>query len=133
MRSSRAEGRGKLSRKLANQGAPATPRRSEPILGELATQSSPASRPLPITSGIYWLGGPGDLPVRRSGAPSVLSQGPAPQRVFNQAVRQTVENGHRTFIELAPNPVVLISRRLVTFSASCTTAELVETLRRKED
>ena len=52
---------------------------------------------------------------------------------FAQAVAKTVEVGHRTFIELSPNPAVLISVAGTTFGAGIQNAELIETLRRKED
>ena len=52
---------------------------------------------------------------------------------FSQAISKSVENGHRTFLELSPNPAVLISVAAVTFSAGLHDAELIETLRRKED
>ncbi len=52
---------------------------------------------------------------------------------FSQAVSKSVENGHTTFMELSPNPAVLISVAAVTFAAGIHDAELIETLRRKED
>jgi polyketide synthase 13 len=52
---------------------------------------------------------------------------------FSQAISKSVENGHRTFLELSPNPAVLISVAAVTFSSGVHDAELIETLRRKED
>ena len=129
----RAEAEGKLGRKLATKGASHTSQ-VEPILGELAYELT-GIEPLPITSGIY--SSVDRETYYRPGTPvhtvEYFLKGLRHSVWFSQAVAKTVENGHRTFIELAPNPAVLISVAAVTFSAGLHDAELVETLRRKED
>nr|MDT0527081.1 hypothetical protein [Streptomyces sp. DSM 41633] len=44
-----------------------------------------------------------------------------------------VDNGHTTFLELAPNPVALMQVGLTTASAGLHDAQLVATLARKQD
>ncbi|MEO9329222.1 polyketide synthase Pks13 [Gordonia aurantiaca] len=130
----RAESEGKLGRKLATKGASHTSQ-MDPILGELAYELT-GIEPLRPTVGFY---SSVDREVfYRAGHEPVHTidyflKGLRHSVWFSQAIQKAVENGHRTFIELSPNPAVLISVAAVTFSAGVHDAELIETLRRKED
>ncbi|WLP92737.1 polyketide synthase Pks13 [Gordonia sp. NB41Y] len=130
----RAEAEGKLGRKLQTKGASHTSQ-VEPILGELAYELT-GIEPLPLDFGIY-SSVDREAYYRPHAAPvhtvEYFLKGLRHSVWFSQAVAKTVENGHRTFIELSPNPAVLISVAAVTFTAGLHDAELVETLKRKED
>ncbi|TSE00845.1 acyltransferase domain-containing protein [Skermania sp. ID1734] len=52
---------------------------------------------------------------------------------FTNAVKLAVEAGHTTFLELAPNPVALMQVAATTFAAGLHNAQLIPTLKRKED
>ncbi|MDL9937651.1 polyketide synthase Pks13 [Gordonia sp. ABSL1-1] len=130
----RAEQEGKLGRKLQTKGASHTSQ-MDPILGELAYELT-GIEPLRPTVGFYssvdreTFYRPGHAPVHTI---DYFLKGLRHSVWFSQAIAKSVENGHRTFIELSPNPAVLISVAAVTFSAGLHDAELIETLRRKED
>ncbi|MET4166365.1 MULTISPECIES: polyketide synthase Pks13 [Gordonia] len=130
----RAESEGKLGRKLATKGASHTSQ-MDPLLGELAYELT-GIEPLRPTTGFY---SSVDREVfYRAGHEPVhtidyFTKGLRHSVWFSQAIAKSVENGHRTFLELSPNPAVLISVAAVTFSAGLHDAELIETLRRKED
>ncbi|WP_188543899.1 polyketide synthase Pks13 [Rhodococcoides trifolii] len=51
---------------------------------------------------------------------------------FTQAVRNAVDSGYTTFIELSPNPVALMSIAATAWAAGVPDATLVPTLKRKE-
>jgi len=130
----RAEAEGKLGRKLLTKGASHT-EQVEPILGELAYEIA-GIHPLPLDYGIYSsidceeFYRPGGKPIHEV---EYFLKGLRHSVWFAQAVAKTVEAGHRTFLELSPNPAVLISVAGTTFGAGVHNAELIETLRRKED
>ncbi len=130
----RAEAEGKLGRKLQTKGASHTSQ-VDPLLGELAYELT-GIEPQKLDYGIY---SSIDREVfyrpRHELVHTIeyFTKGLRHSVWFSQAVTKTVENGHRTFLELAPNPAVLISVAAVTFSAGLHDAELIETLRRKED
>ncbi|WP_374693853.1 polyketide synthase Pks13 [Gordonia rubripertincta] len=130
----RAESEGKLGRKLATKGASHTSQ-TDPLLGELAYELT-GIEPLSPKIGFYSsvdreaFYRPGHAPVH---AVEYWTKGLRHSVWFSQAVSKSVENGHTTFLELSPNPAVLISVAAVTFSAGIHDAELIETLRRKED
>jgi len=48
-------------------------------------------------------------------------------------VRNAVDNGYTTFLELAPNPVALMQIGLTTAAAGLPDAQLIPTLARKQD
>ena len=48
-------------------------------------------------------------------------------------IRNAVDNGHTTFLELAPNPVALMQVGLTTAAAGLHDAQLIGTLARKQD
>ena len=52
---------------------------------------------------------------------------------FTHGIRNAVDNGHTTFLELAPNPVALMQVGLTTVSAGLHDAQLIPTLARKQD
>ncbi|MBD0863031.1 acyltransferase domain-containing protein [Gordonia sp. zg691] len=130
----RAEAEGKLGRKLATKGASHTSQ-MDPLLGELAYELTGITPQRP-TTGFYSsvdrevFYRPGHEPVHNI---DYFTKGLRHSVWFSQAIAKSVENGHRTFLELSPNPAVLISVAAVTFSAGLHDAELIETLRRKED
>ncbi|MFC0316216.1 polyketide synthase Pks13 [Gordonia phosphorivorans] len=130
----RAEAEGKLGRKLATKGASHTSQ-MDPILGELAYELTGIAA-LPPTTGFYSsvdrevFYRPGSEPVHTI---EYFTKGLRHSVWFAQAIEKAVANGHRTFIELAPNPAVLISVAAAAFGAGIHNAELIETLRRKED
>lgn len=107
----------------------------DPLLGELAYELT-GIEPLRPTVGFYssvdreTFYRPGHEPVHTI---DYFLKGLRHSVWFSQAIAKSVENGHRTFLELSPNPAVLISVAAVTFSAGLQNAELIETLRRKED
>jgi polyketide synthase 13 len=130
----RAEEEGKLGRKLQTKGASHTSQ-MDPLLGELAYELT-GIEPQRPTIGFYssvdreTFYRPGHDPVHTI---DYFTKGLRHSVWFSQAIAKSVENGHRTFLELSPNPAVLISVAAVTFSAGLHDAELIETLRRKED
>ncbi|MBT0567576.1 polyketide synthase Pks13 [Williamsia sp. CHRR-6] len=130
----RAEAEGKLGRKLATKGASHTSQ-MDPLLGELAYELT-GIEPLSPKVGFYssidreTFYRPGGEPVHTI---DYFTKGLRHSVWFSQAIAKAVENGHRTFIELSPNPAVLISVAAVAFGAGLHDAELIETLRRKED
>ncbi|GAB90550.1 polyketide synthase Pks13 [Gordonia rhizosphera] len=130
----RAEAEGKLGRKLQTKGASHTSQ-VDPLLGELAYELT-GIEPQKLDYGIY-SSIDREVFYRSKHEPihtiEYFTKGLRHSVWFSQAVTKTVENGHRTFLELAPNPAVLISVAAVTFSAGLHDAELIETLRRKED
>ncbi|MCB0925362.1 MAG: polyketide synthase, partial [Mycobacterium sp.] len=52
---------------------------------------------------------------------------------FTQGIRNAVDNGHTTFLELAPNPVALMQAGLTTAAAGLHDGQLIATLARKQD
>ena len=52
---------------------------------------------------------------------------------FTHGVRNAVDSGHTTFLELAPNPVALMQVGLTTAAAGLHDAQLIPTLARKQD
>ncbi|MFT4199744.1 polyketide synthase Pks13 [Gordonia sp. (in: high G+C Gram-positive bacteria)] len=130
----RAEEEGKLGRKLQTKGASHTSQ-MEPILGELAYEIT-GIVPEKLKVGLYssvdreQFYRAGHEPIHTV---EYFLKGLRHSVWFSQAIAKSVEAGHKTFVELSPNPAVLISVAAVTFDAGLHDAELVETLRRKED
>ncbi|MBJ7341561.1 thioesterase domain-containing protein, partial [Mycolicibacterium sp.] len=52
---------------------------------------------------------------------------------FTHGIRNAVDNGHTTFLELAPNPVALMQVGLTTAAAGLHDGQLIPTLARKQD
>ncbi|AUH67369.1 polyketide synthase Pks13 [Gordonia sp. PS3] len=130
----RAEAEGKLGRKLQTKGASHTSQ-MDPLLGELSYEIT-GIEPQPLKYGVY--SSVDRETFYRPGTPDVFTidyylKGLRHSVWFAQAIAKSVEAGHRTFVELSPNPAVLISVAATTFGAGVHDAELIETLRRKED
>ncbi|MCF8609228.1 polyketide synthase Pks13 [Gordonia sp. HY285] len=130
----RAESEGKLGRKLQTKGASHTSQ-MDPLLGELSYEIT-GIEPQRLAVGIY--SSVDREAFYRSGHEPIHTidyflKGLRHSVWFAQAIAKSVEAGHRTFVELSPNPAVLISVAATTFGAGVHDAELVETLRRKED
>lgn len=130
----RAEREGKLGRKLQTKGASHTSQ-MDPLLGELAYELTgiEALRPSvgfysSVDREVFYR--PGAEPVHTI---EYFTKGLRYSVWFAQAIAKAVENGHRTFVELSPNPAVLISVAAAAFGSGIHNAELIETLRRKED
>ncbi|GAA2061157.1 polyketide synthase Pks13 [Williamsia deligens] len=130
----RAESEGKLGRKLQTKGASHTAQ-MDPLLGELAYELTGIA---PLSPRVGFYSSVDRETFYRHGSEPVhtidyFTKGLRHSVWFSQAIAKSVENGHRTFLELSPNPAVLISVAAVTFDAGLHDAELIETLRRKED
>ncbi|MGB3602342.1 MAG: polyketide synthase Pks13 [Gordonia sp. (in: high G+C Gram-positive bacteria)] len=130
----RAEADGKLGRKLQTKGASHTSQ-MDPLLGELSYEIT-GIEPQKLKYGVY--SSVDRETYYRPGTPDVFTidyylKGLRHSVWFAQAIAKSVEAGHRTFVELSPNPAVLISVAATTFGAGVHNAELIETLRRKED
>jgi polyketide synthase 13 len=129
----RCEKEGKFARKFATKGASHTTQ-MDPLLGELAAElQGIAAQPLKIGyfstvhEGNYIRPGEviHDVDYWRKGLRHSV--------YFTQGIRNAVDNGHTTFLELAPNPVALMQAGLTTASAGLHEGQLIATLARKED
>jgi polyketide synthase 13 len=130
----RAEKEGKFARKFATKGASHTTQ-MDPLLGELAAELQ-GIEPLKPKIGIYSTVHEGSY-IRPGGEPihdvDYWKKGLRHSVYFTQGVRNAVDNGHTTFLELAPNPVALMQVGLTTAAAGLPDAQLIHTLARKED
>ena len=113
----RCEKEGKFARKFQTKGASHT-QQMDPLLGELAAElQGIGARPLKIGyfSTVHEGGyiRPGetihDVDYWRKGLRHSV--------YFTHGIRNAVDNGHTTFLELAPNPVALMQVGLTTASA----------------
>ncbi|MBB5913648.1 polyketide synthase 13 [Nocardia transvalensis] len=130
----RAESEGKFARVLQTRGAGHTSQ-MDPLLGELAAELA-GIEPTKLTVDLY-------STVHKS---AVYRAGSAPVHdvdywvtnmrhpvYFTNAVRQAVDGGITTYLELAPNSVALMQVLGTTFAAGVHNAALIPTLKRKED
>ncbi|WP_332519551.1 polyketide synthase Pks13 [Speluncibacter jeojiensis] len=130
----RAEGEGKLARILQTKGASHTAQ-VDPILGELAAELAGIDVQ-PLTVGLYssvdkeTFYRAGHAPIHQV---EYWTKGMRHSVYFNNAVRMAVDAGHTTFVELAPNPAVLMSVAMTAYDAGLLDAQLIHTLKRKED
>ncbi|MDD4866061.1 MAG: polyketide synthase Pks13 [Mycobacterium sp.] len=130
----RAESEGKFARKFQTKGASHTTQ-MDPLLGELAAelQGIKALRP---TVGIYSTVHEGSY-VKPGSDPihdvEYWKKGLRHSVYFTQGVRNAIDSGHTTFLELAPNPVALMQVGLTTAAAGLHDAQLIATLARKQD
>ena len=129
----RCEQEGRFARKFATKGASHTTQ-MDPLLGELAAELVGIdARPLEIGyfSTVHEGGyiRPGevihDVDYWRKGLRHSV--------YFTQGIRNAVDNGHTTFVELAPNPVALMQVGLTTAMAGLHDGQLIATLARKQD
>jgi polyketide synthase 13 len=130
----RAEKEGKFARKFQTKGASHT-QQMDPLLGELAAELQ-GIEPRPLTTGYFSTVHEGGY-IRPGGEPihdvDYWKKGLRHSVYFTQGIRNAVDNGHTTFLELAPNPVALMQVGLTTASAGLHDAQLIPTLARKQD
>lgn len=130
----RAESEGKFARKFQTKGASHT-QQMDPLLGELAAELQ-GIKPLRPTCGIYSTVHegryikPGSDPIHDV---DYWKKGLRHSVYFTHGIRNAVDSGHTTFLELAPNPVALMQVGLTTASAGLHDAQLIPTLARKQD
>ncbi|MDV3123847.1 polyketide synthase Pks13 [Mycobacterium sp. 21AC1] len=130
----RAEAEGKFARKFQTKGASHT-QQMDPLLGELAAELQ-GIQPHPLTTAYYSTVHEGSL-IRAGSDPihdvDYWKKGLRHSVYFTHGIRNAVDNGHTTFLELAPNPVALMQVGLTTAAAGLHDAQLVATLARKQD
>ena len=107
----------------------------DPLLGEFSAELqgiSPTSPKIGIFSTVH----EGNY-VRPGGEPihdvAYWLKGMRHSVYFTHGVRNAVDNGYTTFLELAPNPVALMQIGLTTAAAGLPDAQLIATLARKQD
>lgn len=130
----RAEKEGKFARKFQTKGASHTSQ-MDPLLGELAAELIGIT-PHPLQVGYYstvhegkYLR-PGSDPIHDV---DYWKKGLRHSVYFTHGIRNAVDNGHTTFLELAPNPVALMQVGLTTMTAGLHDGQLIATLARKQD
>jgi polyketide synthase 13 len=130
----RAEAEGRFARKLQTKGAGHTSQ-MDPLLGEFSAELQGIA-PLSPTAGIFSTVNEGSY-VKRGGEPihdvAYWVKGMRHSVYFTHGVRNAVESGYTTFLELAPNPVALMQIGLTTAAAGLPDAQLIPTLARKQD
>lgn len=130
----RAEQEGKFARKFQTKGASHTSQ-MDPLLGELAAELVGIT-PHPLQIGYYSTVHEGKF--LRAGSDPIhdvdyWKKGLRHSVYFTHGIRNAVDNGHTTFLELAPNPVALMQVGLTTMSAGLHDGQLIATLARKQD
>ncbi|WP_179471379.1 polyketide synthase Pks13 [Mycolicibacterium vinylchloridicum] len=130
----RAESEGKFARKLQTKGASHT-QQMDPLLGELAAELQ-GIEPHPLHTGYFSTVHEGSY-IRPGGEPihdvEYWKKGLRHSVYFTHGIRNAVDNGYTTFLELAPNPVALMQVGLTTASAGLHDGQLIATLARKQD
>jgi polyketide synthase 13 len=130
----RAESEGKFARKFQTKGASHTSQ-MDPLLGELAAELQ-GIEAHPLTIGYFSTVHEGRY-IRPGGEPihgvDYWKKGLRHSVYFTHGIRNAVDNGHTTFLELAPNPVALMQVGLTTAAAGLHDAQLIATLARKQD
>ncbi|MBV9320342.1 MAG: acyltransferase domain-containing protein, partial [Mycobacterium sp.] len=130
----RCEAEGKFARKFQTKGASHTSQ-MDPLLGELSAELQ-GIQPLTPTAGIFSTvheGSyikPGSDPIHDV---EYWKKGLRHSVYFTHGIRNAVDSGHTTFLELAPNPVALMQVGLTTAAAGLPDAQLIPTLARKQD
>jgi polyketide synthase 13 len=129
-----AEAEGRFARKLQTKGAGHTSQ-MDPLLGEFSAELQGIS-PMSPKVGIFSTVHEGSY-VRPGGEPihdvAYWLKGMRHSVYFTHGVRNAVDNGYTTFLELAPNPVALMQIGLTTAAAGLPDAQLIATLARKQD
>ncbi|WP_422749987.1 polyketide synthase Pks13 [Mycobacterium sp. WMMD1722] len=130
----RAEQEGKFARKFQTKGASHTTQ-MDPLLGELAAELIGIT-PHPLQTGYYSTVHEGKF--LRAGSDPIhdvdyWKKGLRHSVYFTHGIRNAVDNGHTTFLELAPNPVALMQVGLTTMTAGLHDGQLIATLARKQD
>ena len=130
----RCEAEGRFARKLQTKGAGHTSQ-MDPLLGEFSAELQGIA-PMSPTAAIFSTSTKGTY-VRPGGEPihdvAYWIKGMRHSVYFTQGVRNAVDNGYTTFLELAPNPVALMQVGLTTAAAGLPDAQLIATLARKQD
>nr|WP_082964944.1 polyketide synthase Pks13 [Mycobacterium sp. ACS1612] len=130
----RAESEGRFARKFQTKGASHTSQ-MDPLLGELAAELQGIAAQ-PLTTGYFSTVHEGRY-IRPGGEPihdvEYWKKGLRHSVHFTQGIRNAVDNGHTTFLELAPNPVALMQVGLTTAAAGLHDGQLIATLARKQD
>ena len=107
----------------------------DPLLGELTAELQ-GIKPMSPTAGIFSTvheGSyikPGSDPIHDV---EYWKKGLRHSVYFTHGIRNAVDSGHTTFLELAPNPVALMQVGLTTADAGLHDAQLIPTLARKQD
>ncbi|WP_442944053.1 polyketide synthase Pks13 [Nocardia sp. NBC_00508] len=128
------EAAGKFARVLQTRGAGHTSQ-MDPLLGELAAELA-GIEPTGLKAGLYStvhkeeFFRPGHDPVHDE---DYWVKNMRHSVYFTNAVKLAVNAGHTTFLELAPNSVALMQVLGTTFAAGVHDAQLIPTLKRKED
>src|SRR5277367_2065404 len=130
----RCEAEGRFARKLQTKGAGHTSQ-MDPLLGEFSAELQGIS-PMSPNVGIFSTVHEGNY-VRPGGEPihdvAYWIKGMRHSVYFTHGVRNAVDSGYTTFLELAPNPVALMQVGLTTAAAGLPDAQLIPTLARKQD
>ncbi|BBZ50476.1 polyketide synthase [Mycobacterium heidelbergense] len=130
----RCEAEGKFARKFQTKGASHT-QQMDPLLGELTAELQ-GIKPMSPTAGIYSTVHEGSY-IKPGAEPihdvEYWKKGLRHSVYFTHGIRNAVDSGHTTFLELAPNPVALMQVGLTTASAGLHDAQLIPTLARKQD
>jgi polyketide synthase 13 len=130
----RAESEGRFARKLQTKGAGHTSQ-MDPLLGEFSAELQGIS-PMPPKVGVFSTVHEGTF-IRPGGEPihdvAYWLKGMRHSVYFTHGVRNAVDSGYTTFLELAPNPVALMQIGLTTAAAGLPDAQLIPTLARKQD
>ncbi|MGV9819108.1 polyketide synthase Pks13 [Nocardia xishanensis] len=130
----KVEGAGKFARVLQTRGAGHTSQ-MDPLLGELAAELA-GIEPTRMKAGLYSTVNkeqfyrPGHDPIHDE---DYWVKNMRHSVYFTNAVKLAVDSGHTTFLELAPNSVALMQVLGTTFAAGLHDAQLIPTLKRKED
>ncbi|MEV4208765.1 polyketide synthase Pks13 [Nocardia salmonicida] len=128
------EAMGKFARILPTRGAGHTSQ-MDPLLGELAAELA-GIEPTSLKTGLYSTVHEGLY--FKPGSDSIHDEPYWVKNLrhsvwFTNAVKAAVDSGHTTFLELAPNSVALMQVLGTTFAAGVHDAQLIPTLKRKED
>ncbi|BBY99360.1 polyketide synthase Pks13 [Mycolicibacterium fallax] len=130
----RCEAEGKFARKMQTKGASHT-QQMDPLLGELMAELQ-GIEAHPLACGYFSTVHEGAF-VRPGGDPihdvDYWKKGLRHSVYFTQGIRNAVDSGYTTFLELAPNPVALMQVGLTTMAAGLPDAQLIPTLARKAD
>ncbi|MBO0879282.1 MAG: acyltransferase domain-containing protein, partial [Mycobacterium sp.] len=130
----RCEAEGRFARKFQTKGASHTSQ-MDPLLGELSAELQ-GIQPMSPATGIFSTVHEGNY-IRPGNEPihdvEYWKKGLRHSIYFTQGIRNAVDSGHTTFLELAPNPVALIQVGLTTAAAGLPDAQLIPTLARKTD
>ncbi|MGI9126217.1 MAG: beta-ketoacyl synthase N-terminal-like domain-containing protein, partial [Mycobacterium sp.] len=129
----RCEAEGRFARKFQTKGASHTTQ-MDPLLGELTAELQ-GIEPHPLKIGYFSTVHEGTYirPGEVIHDVDYWKKGRRHSVYFTQGIRNAVENGHTTLLELAPNPVALMQAGLTTASAGLHDGQLIPTLARKED